>query len=213
MIRINLLNVKKAGGGSASAAAGQNADADVFATEDDKKLQQKAMIHIFAMLLPPVFLYLYEMNTVPDMLTAKKRLQTELNEVVEFNNQYQSLTEELAKFEEDRRKLNAQIGAVESLSMDRLKVVRVLDAIQSLIPEKAWLTKVNFEYEKNMMAIEGVALADADVTAFLEALSRSIHFKQVNLGRSQEFQGEDSKTTRKRFEIILTMEQTTWPQN
>ncbi|MGE0632390.1 MAG: PilN domain-containing protein [Pseudobdellovibrionaceae bacterium] len=204
MIRVNLI-------GKVTTNAAGNLNIKEDGLESNPKERNKAAVHFIAILLFPVGLYMYEFSVVPPLEKEKRTIQAELDEARAFNVQYQALSEELKRFEEDRQKLNAQIGAVEALSVDRLKVVRALDALQTLIPEKAWLLKVSYDYDKSTLIVEGLAVGDPDVTGFLDALSKSIYFGQVNLRRSQEQLLPDDKMG-KRFEIGLTMEQAKWPQ-
>lgn len=203
MIRVNLLSGSQTSNSAFAAKDGGLAEAK-------PKGPNKAAVHFVAILLFPTVLFLYEFSIVPDLRAEDEKIQLELTAARDFNAKYLALTEELKKFEEDRQKLNAQIGAVESLSVDRLKVVRALDAIQTLIPEKAWLSRIAYDYINSSLLIEGLAVGDLDVTGFLEALSRSVYFKQVDLMRSQEVVFEEKPA--KRFEIALTMEQAKWPQ-
>jgi len=59
--------------------------------------------------------------------------------------------------------LSPRITALNKISKDRFKEIRVMDLIQQVIPEKAWLRKIQIGQQKLM--IEGTALSDYEVQA------------------------------------------------
>ena len=152
---------------------------------------------LLLVLLPTVGLYFYGDMVISEktqVLRSKREYLTSLNVKID---QAKGVVDEIKKFREDKARLEIQISTIESLTKERLREVKILDAIQSDIPQKTWLTKV--DVQNDLLTLTGFAAADADTTTFMEKLSNSIHLKDVNLIKSEENQIASGYI--KRFEI------------
>ncbi|MNL16532.1 Fimbrial assembly protein (PilN) [compost metagenome] len=98
--------------------------------------------------------------------------------------------------------IETRISALEKISKDRQREIRVLDLVQQLIPEKAWLTRLQINPDK--VVIQGLALSDFEVSTFLESLTKSVFLMDVNLVSSSE--SITDGVSLKRFEISCVLE-------
>lgn len=191
MIRINLSPTSsrqkagKASGSGLELAGGVN------------EVQRQGAMKLLLVLLPSVALYFYGDMVVSEKTKALRSKQEYLNSLNVKIEQAKGVVDEIKKFKEDKARLEIQISTIESLTKERLREVKILDAIQSDIPQKTWLTKV--EVRNDLLTLTGYAAADADTTNFMEKLSNSIHLKDVNLVKSEENQVAGGYI--KRFEI------------
>ena len=80
--------------------------------------------------------------------------------------------------------------------------IYVLDLIQQVIPERVWLT--NLEFTDSKVKIKGQAAVDADITTYIEALSRSVFLNDVQPGGTNEGIFEGVKI--REFEINASLE-------
>ncbi len=176
----------RAGSASALDSAGGNTE-----------VQKQGAMKLLLVLLPTVGLYFYGDMVISEktqVLRSKREYLTSLNVKID---QAKGVVDEIKKFREDKARLEIQISTIESLTKERLREVKILDAIQSDIPQKTWLTKV--DVQNDLLTLTGFAAADADTTTFMEKLSNSIHLKDVNLIKSEENQIASGYI--KRFEI------------
>lgn len=174
-----------------------------MAAGGDKEIQKQGAIRLFVLLLVPIAIYAYELQSIPELQRTVQRKRAVLATLKTKNGQAKGAVEEIKKFKEDQVKLQRQIDTLETLRKERLKEVKILDNLQKDIPDKVWLTKVDLSSGKIVLA--GLATADAELTGFMENLSRSVFLREVNLVRSSE-QASDSGVL-KRFEISAVIDQ------
>jgi type IV pilus assembly protein PilN len=196
MIRINLVVTDAA---IRKATEGEGA---VESSADLAEIQKQGAIKLLMLFLIPILLYAYEIQNIPDLRGRLNSKQTLLQSLIAKNNQAQTAVEEINKFKEDKGRLQKMIETLEGLQKERLQEVKILDNLQKDIPEKVWLTKVNFD--GNRVSIVGSATTDYDLTVFMENLSKSIFLKEVNLLKSSEMMTE--RGVLKAFEIVCLID-------
>ncbi len=172
MIEVNLLKGN---------AVTSGFDVKALADEGDKKT---AALKILVALLPVVGLYVYEGQVKEGKQNEFSRLQQQTTDVRARMEGLGNALELVERYKLEKKKLKDQIAVIRRLSRERLREVRALDALQSLVPQKAWLT--NFEIDGTKVKIEGLALSDAAVTDFVEGLEESLFFDEVILGSTVE---------------------------
>lgn len=109
---------------------------------------------------------------------------------------------EIEKFQAEKRKLDSQVEVIKQLSKERLKNVKSLDAVQNLIPQKAWLSSISIR--DNKVQFSGFATDDIVVSEFMQALENSVYFAGVNLVSSEEFKKDAGAI--KKFTINCNLE-------
>lgn len=204
MIRINLLASSTTSGASSAIGVTSN-EISVEANE----IQRQGLMRLVVILLFPAALYTYEYINIPDLNARLHSKQNVLTDLQAKNEHAKTAVEEIQKFNEEKGRLQKQIDALDSLRRDRQKEVKILDSIQKDIPEKVWLTKV--EFKENKMILDGMATADQELTSFMETLSKSVFYKSVNLIRSQEQQSD--KGVLKSFEVSCDIDRDINSQN
>lgn len=196
MIKINLAPSAQGKNTTAGAAFGE-------AAADASEIQKQGAIRLLVLLIIPLAIYAYELQLIPGLqgkLNSKRNVLTSLKQK---NDQAKGAVEEIKKFKEDQAKLQKQIDTLEGLRKERLKEVKILDNLQKDIPDKVWLTKIDFQESK--LSLSGLATADVELTGFMENLSRSVFLHEVNLVRSSEQPSENG--TLKRFDISCAVDQ------
>lgn len=101
--------------------------------------------------------------------------------------QLEGVKPELAVIEQlkvEKNKLTTEVNAIKELSKKRYAYVKVLDSLQSLIPEKAWIVKLNVKDQS--VSIEGRATEDAVISSFMQNLEESAYFSNVTWVDSRE---------------------------
>ena len=98
--------------------------------------------------------------------------------------QKKPLAEQAKELQKNIKDLESRIQSIKNLSKVRLREIRTIDYLQNVIPERVWLTKV--EFEDGALKIEGGALADDQLNKFMESMEGNSSFKNVILLRAVE---------------------------
>lgn len=200
MIKINLASTS-AMSGSASLGGSLGGSGDVFLLAPDQA-RKEALKRIVLLIVGPLALFIYESNNIPGKMTLLNERNQTLQDLQTYNEKAADSVAEIKKFKEDEALIEARISALEKISKDRQREIRVLDLLQTIIPEKAWLTRVQINPDR--VNIQGVAMSDFEVSTFLEALSKSVFLLDVNLLNSNEINQEGVML--KKFEISCLLE-------
>ncbi len=199
MIKINLASSASIGTG-ASLGASLGISSDSFLSPD--QIRKEAMKRLVLLLVGPLALYIYENQNVPAKVADLNAKNQVLAELQSYNSKQAASVAEIKKFKEDEALIEARISALEKISKDRQREIRVMELLQTVIPEKAWLTRVQISPEK--VNIQGLALSDYEVSTFLEALTKSAFLMDVILLNSSEVVQDG--VTLKKFEISCLLE-------
>lgn len=199
MIKINLSS-HGAGSSAASAASFGGGGGDMFMAADE--VRKEALKRVLIILIFPVALYAYQEQNIPGKQAELSSKQQMLTELQSYNEKQAASVAEIKKFKEDEAIIEARITALDKISKDRNREVRVLDLLQTVIPEKAWLTKIQLNPDK--VVIQGLAVSDFEVSQFLDSLTKSVFLMDVNLVSSSEVILEG--VTLKKFEVSCVLE-------
>ncbi len=167
-----------------------------------EQTRKDALVRILLLMVGPLLLYIYEGQNLPAIRSELNAKQQMLTELQSYNSKQAASVAEIKKFKEDEALIEARIAALEKISVDRQREVRVLELLQSVIPEKAWLTRI--QLNPDGITLQGLALSDFEVSAFLDALTRSAFLMDVNLLNSAEIIQDG--VSLKRFEISCLLE-------
>lgn len=149
-----------------------------------QELRSEVLKRIIILLIGPIALYFYETQNIDAKYVDLNAKTAELNTLTAYNSKQANSVAEIKKFKEDEALIEARIAAVEKISKDRNREIRVLDLLQTVIPEKAWLTRIQVFPDR--VNIQGLALGDSEVSSFLDALTKSVFLIDVNLVSSSE---------------------------
>ncbi|MCC6277467.1 MAG: PilN domain-containing protein [Oligoflexia bacterium] len=129
-------------------------------------------------------------------------LRAESAEVEKKLKELEPVVKELERFQEEKRKLDSQVEVIKRLAKERLKNVKSLDALQGIIPARAWLNELKINESK--VSLAGFASDDSVVSEFMKELESSIYFANVTLSSSEEFKSNEGAV--KKFEIRCNLE-------
>lgn len=197
MIKINLATSKVSSMPLGGAGAGLGVE---FVDESDTR--KNAMKRILIIMLGPLALFLYENQNIPGKMNELQSKSQVLAELQAYNAKQADSVAEIKKFKEDEALIESRISALEKIAKDRQREIRVLDLLQNVIPEKAWLSRL--EINPDRVNIQGMAMSDFEVSSFLEALTKSVFLMDVNLVSSNEV--TEDGVVLKRFEISCLLE-------
>lgn len=194
MIKINLLQ-----GGALSNAGlgGLGLDGDSAILLSPEENRKEALKRIVILIMFPAALYFYEQQSLPSLYAELANINNEMSTLSAENSQNQAVVEQIKKIQESQIAVEKQVDLVRRINSEKNKEIKVLDLFQNVIPETVWFREL--DYKDSVFSIRGYALSDSDVSTFVEALSKSVHFVSVNLISSAEEKIEDSIV--KSFEI------------
>jgi type IV pilus assembly protein PilN len=234
MIKINLLKT------SSTLSSKKKQTADDFAAEfafnessESIKPSGSPVIKILMLLIGPAALFIYEQQHLPVLQAQLNDKQHYLSELKAYNSKQEGAVKEIDMFKKNKEKLQSQIRSIEALSMNRLLFVKSLETLQVGIPEKAWLTKITditkFKDERTSLnepnkttqlpnyklQVEGIAVSEAEISSFIDSLTRNIHFLDVSLILADEAnekhiiygdKGKPQSISVKKFKIECTLD-------
>lgn len=96
----------------------------------------------------------------------------------------QKITKEVRDLEKKRKDLNSKLAVIATLKLSKTGPVRVLDDLNNAVPERAWVE--NLIEKGNVVKIEGKALDNQTIAAFLKRLEESDYFPVVKLIESKK---------------------------
>jgi Tfp pilus assembly protein PilN len=135
--------------------------------------------------LLPVVIYLSYRGYREIVLSSQlKGLSQELTSTQEKLKSLDPAVKEMDRFQVEKSRLDSQLDVIKRLSKERLKNVKSLDALEGIIPQRAWLKSLKFT--DNKVEFSGLATDDLVVSEFMSALEASIYFANVTLVSSEE---------------------------
>jgi len=184
MIKINLLKdaaaQRKQDGGVGGGATQFNVQMPKFGQATGSPLVQRFMI----LLAPIILVYGYGWYSSYDLDAQVNAIK---NEGVSLDKQVEGFKPQLDEIEKltgEKNKITTQVTAIKELSKKRYNYVKILDTLQTLIPEKAWLTKMAIK--DRSVSIEGKANDDSTISNFMQNLEESAYFQNVTWESSKE---------------------------
>lgn len=156
------------------------ADSDVLKEmEELRHVKVEISKRVFVMLLGPIALYAYEYINIPELMNQRSVSQTQLSQLIEFNQRKEAMAKEIAKYEEDKKRINRQTRFLERVSRERLYPVDFLNKVSEIIPRGVWLDSLNVIGKR--IEVRGQAETESAVSEFEAKLTGISFLKGVKL--------------------------------
>lgn len=200
MIRVNLLRQQeRTHTGMSAATQATGATSSNFRSGMSNDLMKKA-----AGFFAPIFIiYAYNFMLI-------KQSENQIEEIAQQQRGLEAETQalepqltQIAKYRADKESIQKEVDEIKGLSLGRYKTIKILDTIQTIMPQKAWLT--NFELKGDTVNLSGNALEDIAISSFIEELDRSLYFKEISWIDSREAKAENGETV-KTFKLAFKLE-------
>lgn len=198
MIKINLLNPKKRNKVNAKKSSSLIQESKSLDNEDVKK---EAFRRILMILIFPICLMLYENLSIPDLHSEISKADKQIKEISEFIAKNSQIADLIKQMQNRENIVALKITEIEKKVAEKNTRVQMLDVLQQLIPERVWLTKLA-ESDSNVV-LSGFAMNESELNTFIEALSKSIVFKEVNIIGSHQVNQEGQSL--KKFELSFKL--------
>ncbi len=150
-------------------------------------------------------LFIYESINIPKLKSQLEEETQKLNQLAEYNNKASLAVAEIKKQLEHKTLIEKQIASLDGLSKVRLKYIKVLDLIQTHLPEKLWF--LNLKAKESSLDVTGLAFSENEITSFLDTMGKSIYFSDVSMQSSEDVVDQSAKQNKyKKFNIVFTLE-------
>lgn len=172
MIRINLL--RNMGMSSAGTAMGTSLAGSELVSVD---VRRQAAIKVVIILLFPMMLFIWEKIRINSLQAEQAQIQQRVDAVEAEKASFGSAAPRVEKANKLKEKIEKQIKVIRELAKNRLREVKALDQLQSVLPSGTWLNQVSMEGGK--ITLEGYALNEGSLTELLTALNSNVFFSMV----------------------------------
>lgn len=181
MIKVNLLKNQQRRAG----VAGEATQIGNFQFGGGEDTTQKTLIkRVGLVILPVVSVYIFEWYSVGNLDSELKAVQNKTTAVIKETDALKPQLNQIESLTTEKNKITKQIDVFKDLSRKRYSSVKLLDSIQTLIPEKAWIVKLNIR--ENTINLEGRAVDDLVVSTFMQNIEESAFFSNVTWIDSKE---------------------------
>jgi Tfp pilus assembly protein PilN len=122
------------------------------------------------------------------------RLTDEIAEIEKEIAANKSVQEEINKLRKEKEITDQKIRALERISVDREKWVRLLEVFSGSLPTYSWIVSLQEETEPvNRILVEARTYSFPEVAHYMSKLEEAEHIKNVSLTGIEQVQGHDRK--------------------
>ncbi len=168
MIKVNLLRNM-----GATPAAGGLSAGEVVSTDT----KRQAGIKLVALVLLPLGLFIWEKYNLSGLNTEVAVLQAQVTKLQKQISSLGDISPRVEKYTAEKKKIDGELEILRKLSKNRLREVKALDALQSLLPQRTWLRSI--EIEGNLIRMKGNTSSAEGVSELIRELERSAYFSGV----------------------------------
>lgn len=168
MIKINLLNSYKESAGSSSGASG-----NIVLSDDDekKKILTEFAKRALVLLIGPAALYIYEMQTIPELQNQLNEKNRQYSELSQFNESKAALAQDIKKYETEQSQFNAQMDFINKISRDKVNEYKLFQHLKDSTPESVWIN--DLELMENTLSITAESDDAKEIETFIQRLSNA----------------------------------------
>lgn len=177
MIKVNLLKSKSQGSSSGDGRISIKAKEG----SDQKK---EMLIKVLLMSIFIIGLMLYEKQNIDELKLRWSQATARTNNIQEQVAVLQQELDEYTGIESQARNLEGRVMVIRELSRRRVQVIQALDLLQSIIPERVWLSEVRFNIDR--FVLQGRAVSEEDLAEFVRLLEGAAYFQNVILLQARE---------------------------
>ena len=175
LIKVNLLRNINGGQTAAAPSAGSN----FLSGESETVVKQLAAVKALSLLVPTILLFGIEKYNI-SILTQKLNSTNEQVAKVEQNiRAFGDTGPMLEKYTTIKAKLEKQFDALQAIGNNRLREVKTLDSLQTIIPARNWINDLIID-EKGVVALNGFSETPDGAFSFVKAIEENPNFSDVS---------------------------------
>lgn len=199
MIKINLARKKGTGTGT---GGGESTESHFEIHDSAASTQKSALVKLVLMFVFVGALMFYENQNVTAYQAEMIKQSAKITELQTDLENKKSVTAGMDVIEKNAQVLEQKLSIMKKLSRVRLREVKSLDYIQSIVPEKVWFSNIIFDDTK--LVLQGYAVSDEDLNELTKGLENSVQFSNVIILQSTDMKVANSSF--KQFEISCNTE-------
>lgn len=189
MIKINLLRNRGGAGAQTSTAKVNYETTFDIGTDDAASSSGKTIfLKIIIICTSTAVLMVYENYNIGNLRTQLSEVNLKKNNVLKELEKSKPIASGARELQRKILDLEARIRAVKDLSKVRLREIKAIDYIQNVIPERVWLSLLDFK--NDTLKIEGSAASDDQLSRFMDAIDGKSYFRNVILLKAVEEKGK-----------------------
>lgn len=166
------------------------------------ELRKKALVeHLVLAILCIALVIIGAYFTQLTVINERDDLQKEIADTKVEIKKLTAEAGEIEKFKQQKQELERKLDVIRDLNAQKTGPVEMLDELSLIIPEKAWLIALTNQGDK--IVLEGAAVDNTTIAAFMKQLQASKHFDKVTLVLSKQEGGVQ------KFSITCMIKQTT----
>lgn len=143
------------------------------------ELGQKQII-LFVLVLVAVGMGNWSWQSSASDALAMKRVQ--VNRLKRDIAQLDQVIAEVKNIGKEKKDIEEKLAVLEALRKGRAGPIKALDALATLMPERAWI--LSFEEKAGALTLKGGAITNEDLADLMQALKSSPYFSEPTLKRS-----------------------------
>lgn len=176
MIRVNLLRNTGLAAGAAPASF-----AEAVGPEAKRLIAAKLVL----IALFPLAIFIIEQVHLNELEEAQAQARAKMQKLQAEKAKFGDAGPKVERYTKEKAVVDKHLEVIRTIARARLREVKALDAIQTLMPPKTWLRKLTFE--GNLVRLEGFSSSDNGMVELVKSLESSPYFSRVeSKGMSQE---------------------------
>lgn len=159
------------------------------------------IVAVVLAVLPYFFASNYKSTMLEEHTKSINAKQAKLETIKQELSKFAAFEAEMKSYEDQKSRIVQRIDTVNQLLKTRNAPVNILDAVGQALPQRAWLTGLDFVMTPQpKIFISGRAYANEDISDFLDRITESIYLTDVSLDSVAPIKSEGSAEL-KTFEI------------
>lgn len=196
MIRINLLRSMGVSGVGTNIGTSASSGGEIISVD----VRRQAAIKVAIVLLFPTLLFIWEKLRLNSLQSDQVQIQQKVTAVEAERASFGSTAPRVAKANKLKEKMTKEIKIIRELARNRLREVKALDQLQTILPDKTWISAIKVEGGK--ITLDGYALNESAITELMTALNTNAFFSSVQpKGQVQESNKTLGQVTKFGFEF------------
>ncbi len=140
-------------------------------------VRRQAALKAVVIFLFPVMLFIWEKLHINTLQSDKAQVQQKVDAVEAEKASFGSAAPRVEKANKLKERIETEIKVIQKLAKNRLREVKALDQLQSVLPAGTWLNEVTMDGGK--ISLDGFALNEGSLTELLTALNSNVFFSMV----------------------------------
>lgn len=192
MIRVNLLkNIGVASAPSANTLPRASESLGASGT-----IYQAGLTRLLGLLAPTLILFSIEKYNISILTRELENTNVQIAKVETEIRKFGDTGPRLERYIQIKAKLEKQFDALQTISSNRLREVKTLDSLQTIIPARNWISELSID-EMGKVLIQGFSETPDGAFSFVKAIEENPNFSEVSKVNvsSDESQNTGAKTS------------------